>query len=126
VLGGLLNDISGPYIHDQVLSENSKDKDITGDLMPNLIYVSRQKSKTSPHHFKAGALNVLVSNGASQYLIVFGFVFLFITSILQLRFYFLSLTVYKLSYHFKKKKEKKRGLIQTHANKHHVTYSANS
>jgi hypothetical protein len=30
-------------------------------LMPTLIYVSREKSKTSPHHFKAGALNVLVS-----------------------------------------------------------------
>ncbi|GMQ05846.1 hypothetical protein CsSME_00050692 [Camellia sinensis var. sinensis] len=28
--------------------------------MPNLIYVSRHKSKTSPHHFKAGALNALV------------------------------------------------------------------
>jgi hypothetical protein len=28
--------------------------------MPNLIYVSREKSRTSPHHFKAGALNVLV------------------------------------------------------------------
>ena len=29
--------------------------------MPNLIYLSREKSKTSFHHFKAGALNVLVS-----------------------------------------------------------------
>ena len=29
--------------------------------MPNLIYVSREKSRTAPHHFKAGALNVLVS-----------------------------------------------------------------
>ena len=29
--------------------------------MPSLIYVSREKSRTSPHHFKAGALNALVS-----------------------------------------------------------------
>ncbi|OMO79812.1 Cellulose synthase [Corchorus capsularis] len=44
----------------QVILDKSKDKDITGKFMPNLIYVSRQKSKTSPHHFKAGALNVLL------------------------------------------------------------------
>ncbi|CAL8157700.1 unnamed protein product [Prunus armeniaca] len=44
----------------QVLLESNKDKDITGNLMPNLIYVSREKSKTSTHHFKAGALNVLL------------------------------------------------------------------
>ncbi|XP_022721717.1 cellulose synthase-like protein G3 isoform X2 [Durio zibethinus] len=44
----------------QVLLDNSTDKDITGHCLPNLIYVSRQKSKTSPHHFKAGALNVLL------------------------------------------------------------------
>ncbi|XP_057510917.1 cellulose synthase-like protein G3 isoform X2 [Actinidia eriantha] len=43
----------------QVLLENGRDKDIAGQSMPNLIYVSRQKSKTSPHHFKAGALNAL-------------------------------------------------------------------
>ncbi|CAL5442742.1 unnamed protein product [Camellia sinensis] len=44
----------------QVLLEIGRDKDITGESMPNLIYVSRHKSKTSPHHFKAGALNALV------------------------------------------------------------------
>ncbi|PQP99713.1 cellulose synthase-like protein G3 isoform X1 [Prunus yedoensis var. nudiflora] len=44
----------------KVLLESNKDKDITGNLMPNLIYVSREKSKTSTHHFKAGALNVLL------------------------------------------------------------------
>ncbi|MBA0801043.1 hypothetical protein Gohar_011434, partial [Gossypium harknessii] len=43
----------------QVILDKSKDTDISGQLMPNLIYVSREKSKTSPHHFKAGALNVL-------------------------------------------------------------------
>ncbi|KAL0288850.1 UNVERIFIED_CONTAM: Cellulose synthase-like protein G3 [Sesamum calycinum] len=35
-------------------------KDVGGCCMPNLIYVSRQKIPTSPHHFKAGALNVLL------------------------------------------------------------------
>ncbi|XP_075671699.1 cellulose synthase-like protein G3 isoform X2 [Castanea sativa] len=44
----------------QVLLDNSKDKDISGHLMPSLIYVSREKCRTSPHHFKAGALNALV------------------------------------------------------------------
>ncbi|XP_062146669.1 cellulose synthase-like protein G3 isoform X2 [Alnus glutinosa] len=50
----------------QVLLENSKDKDITGHLMPNLIYVSREKCKTSPHHFKAGALNVMLRLSAAM------------------------------------------------------------
>ncbi|KDP25268.1 hypothetical protein JCGZ_20424 [Jatropha curcas] len=50
----------------QVLLDNSKNRDITGLQMPNLIYVSRQKSKTSPHHFKAGALNVLVRVSAAM------------------------------------------------------------
>ncbi|XP_059662188.1 cellulose synthase-like protein G3 isoform X1 [Cornus florida] len=44
----------------QVLLEIYKDKDITGHSMPNLIYVSREKSPASPHRFKAGALNVLL------------------------------------------------------------------
>ncbi|KAG4184740.1 hypothetical protein ERO13_A09G189501v2 [Gossypium hirsutum] len=44
----------------QIILDKSHDKDISGRLMPNLIYVSRGKSKTSPHHFKAGALNVLL------------------------------------------------------------------
>ncbi|XP_057490096.1 cellulose synthase-like protein G3 isoform X2 [Actinidia eriantha] len=44
----------------QILLEIDKDKDITSQSMPNLIYISRQKSRTSPHHFKAGALNVLL------------------------------------------------------------------
>ncbi|XP_012086684.1 cellulose synthase-like protein G3 [Jatropha curcas] len=44
----------------QVVLDNSKNTDVSGQQMPNLIYVSRQKSKTSPHHFKAGALNVLI------------------------------------------------------------------
>ncbi|CAN0908864.1 Cellulose synthase-like protein G3 [Linum grandiflorum] len=50
----------------QVLLESNKDKDTDGHLMPNLIYVSRQKSKTSPHHFKAGALNVLLRVSATM------------------------------------------------------------
>lgn len=44
----------------QVLLESGKHEDISGNSMPNLIYVSRQKSTTSPHHFKAGALNALL------------------------------------------------------------------
>ncbi|XP_002518853.2 cellulose synthase-like protein G3 [Ricinus communis] len=44
----------------KVLLENSKNKDINGHFMPNLIYVSREKNKNSHHHFKAGALNALI------------------------------------------------------------------
>ncbi|XP_052209370.1 cellulose synthase-like protein G3 isoform X1 [Diospyros lotus] len=44
----------------QVLLEAREDRDITGQSMPNLVYLSREKSKTSSHHFKAGALNALL------------------------------------------------------------------
>ncbi|WCJ26556.1 cellulose synthase like G3 [Euphorbia peplus] len=44
----------------QVLLENNKDKDIGGYFLPNLIYLSREKRKSYHHHFKAGALNVLL------------------------------------------------------------------
>ncbi|KAF8033397.1 hypothetical protein BT93_D2107 [Corymbia citriodora subsp. variegata] len=44
----------------EVLLDNSRDKDIAGNVMPNLIYLSREKSKNVPHHFKAGALNALL------------------------------------------------------------------
>ncbi|CAA3013906.1 cellulose synthase G3 [Olea europaea subsp. europaea] len=43
----------------QVLLVADHDKDITGNSMPNLVYVSREKSKATPHYFKAGALNAL-------------------------------------------------------------------
>lgn len=45
----------------QVLLNSKKDVDSCGEPMPNLVYISREKSKGSPHHFKAGALNSLVS-----------------------------------------------------------------
>ncbi|CAI0441707.1 unnamed protein product [Linum tenue] len=41
-------------------------KDVDGHVMPNLIYVSREKSSTSQHHFKAGALNVLLRVSATM------------------------------------------------------------
>lgn len=44
----------------EVLLESGKDKDITDHFMPNLVYVSREKSRTLAHHFKAGALKVLL------------------------------------------------------------------
>ncbi|XP_038726102.1 cellulose synthase-like protein G3 [Tripterygium wilfordii] len=50
----------------QVLLENDKDKDITGHSMPNLIYLSREKRRTSHHHFKAGALNALLRVSATM------------------------------------------------------------
>ncbi|KAG2680820.1 hypothetical protein I3760_11G115800 [Carya illinoinensis] len=50
----------------QVLLDSGKNKDMTNHLMPNLIYVSREKSKTSYHNFKAGALNVLLRVSATM------------------------------------------------------------
>ncbi|KAL6313238.1 hypothetical protein AAG906_018704 [Vitis piasezkii] len=50
----------------QVLLERGKDKDITGHDMPNLVYISREKRMDSPHHFKAGALNVLLRVSATM------------------------------------------------------------
>ncbi|KAL5551587.1 hypothetical protein UlMin_001763 [Ulmus minor] len=50
----------------QVVLDKSKDEDITGHQMPNLVYVSRKKSRTSAHNFKAGALNVLLRVSATM------------------------------------------------------------
>ncbi|KAK8478490.1 hypothetical protein V6N13_096002 [Hibiscus sabdariffa] len=50
----------------QIILDKNRDKDITGHCLPNLVYVSRQKKTTSPHHFKAGALNVLVRVSAAM------------------------------------------------------------
>ncbi|KAK9144985.1 hypothetical protein Sjap_004888 [Stephania japonica] len=50
----------------EVLLDGSEDRDIVGHKIPNLVYVSREKSKTSPHHFKAGALNVLTRVSATM------------------------------------------------------------
>ncbi|KAI3693699.1 hypothetical protein L1987_76649 [Smallanthus sonchifolius] len=44
----------------QILLDNNADKDVAGDVMPNLIYVSREKNSDKPHNFKAGALNVML------------------------------------------------------------------
>ncbi|MCL7046005.1 hypothetical protein MKW94_021894 [Papaver nudicaule] len=44
----------------QVLMESLKDVDVSGTSLPNLIYLSRQKSKHIHHNYKAGALNALI------------------------------------------------------------------
>ncbi|XP_062074606.1 cellulose synthase-like protein G3 [Humulus lupulus] len=49
----------------QVILHNIKDKDTSGHAMPNLIYVAREKRRTSAHHFKAGALNALIRVSAT-------------------------------------------------------------
>lgn len=41
-------------------SKSKSDQQAARDGVPSLIYVSREKSRTQPHHFKAGAMNVLV------------------------------------------------------------------
>ncbi|PWA50681.1 cellulose synthase, nucleotide-diphospho-sugar transferase [Artemisia annua] len=44
----------------EILLDNCVDKDVDGVVMPNLIYISREKSNDKPHNFKAGALNVMI------------------------------------------------------------------
>lgn len=44
----------------QILLEKGEDRDIQGNDLPGLIYVSREKRPGIPHHYKAGALNVLL------------------------------------------------------------------
>ncbi|KAG9448224.1 hypothetical protein H6P81_014352 [Aristolochia fimbriata] len=44
----------------QPLLQSEKDSDVGGGKIPNLIYLSREKSRTHHHHFKAGALNALL------------------------------------------------------------------
>ena len=41
-------------------SSKSRSNQAADDGIPSLIYVSREKSPTQHHHFKAGAMNVLV------------------------------------------------------------------
>ncbi|XP_077212547.1 cellulose synthase-like protein G3 [Tasmannia lanceolata] len=50
----------------QVLLETGKDRDVKGYELPNLVYLSREKNKSSPHHFKAGALNALLRVSAEM------------------------------------------------------------
>jgi hypothetical protein len=37
-----------------------ENKEMGEDGLPHLIYLSREKRPKQPHHFKAGAMNVLV------------------------------------------------------------------
>ena len=41
----------------QVIYENQGDKD---DILPHLVYVAREKRLKINHHYKAGAMNVMV------------------------------------------------------------------
>ncbi|XP_042021467.1 cellulose synthase-like protein G3 [Salvia splendens] len=49
----------------EVLLQSDEDIDVASCSMPNLVYVSRQKRRTSTHHFKAGALNALLRVSAT-------------------------------------------------------------
>ncbi|GJR56761.1 hypothetical protein Tco_1498923 [Tanacetum coccineum] len=49
----------------QVISENKED---TPSDVPHVIYISREKSLKHPHHFKAGAMNVLGKEEAEEYM----------------------------------------------------------
>ncbi|KAL5718937.1 hypothetical protein ACHQM5_011788 [Ranunculus cassubicifolius] len=50
----------------QILLDSNKNRDIQGNGMPNLVYVSREKNKSFPHQFKAGALNTLLRVSATM------------------------------------------------------------
>ena len=53
----------------QVIQENSSGE-IEQVKLPLLVYVSREKKPSHPHHFKAGALNVLVRFSISISLVI--------------------------------------------------------
>ncbi|KAK1258044.1 Cellulose synthase-like protein G3 [Acorus gramineus] len=50
----------------KVLLESNEDVDIRGHPLPNLVYISREKKRGVDHHFKAGALNVLMRVSAAM------------------------------------------------------------
>lgn len=50
----------------QVLLDKNVHMDRAGHGMPNLIYVSREKSRSHHHNFKAGALNTLIRVSGSM------------------------------------------------------------
>nr|GMC93855.1 cellulose synthase-like protein H1 [Ipomoea batatas] len=58
----------------KVICENKGSVD-NGDGVPHLIYISREKRPMHPHHFKAGALNVLVISLSSLYYLMSSIVF---------------------------------------------------
>ncbi|KAM6557751.1 hypothetical protein CsatB_004770 [Cannabis sativa] len=66
VVNTVISAMGFDYPAEKVILDNNKDKDIKGHIMPNLVYISREKSKTSNHNFKAGALNVLIRVSATM------------------------------------------------------------
>ncbi|KAI4317977.1 hypothetical protein L6164_025795 [Bauhinia variegata] len=44
----------------EVIKENTSDEELDHVELPLLVYVSREKRPSHPHHFKAGALNALL------------------------------------------------------------------
>jgi hypothetical protein len=47
----------GINVYIQVIYENKGDKD---DILPHVVYVAREKRPNINHHYKAGAMNVMV------------------------------------------------------------------
>ncbi|XP_004505391.1 cellulose synthase-like protein G2 [Cicer arietinum] len=60
--------------HSSVIEVMQENDDVDNVKMPLLVYVSREKKPSNPHHFKAGALNVLLRVSAvmsnSPYILV--------------------------------------------------------
>ena len=55
----------------QVFLGQSGEHDTDGNVLPTLVYVSREKRPGFQHHKKAGAMNALVSHAEDFYLICF-------------------------------------------------------
>ncbi|XVE81781.1 hypothetical protein DITRI_Ditri15bG0093500 [Diplodiscus trichospermus] len=60
MLGKTLSSKNHPAYVEVIQDESQNANDANQAKMPLLVYVSREKSTSSPHHFKAGALNVLL------------------------------------------------------------------
>jgi hypothetical protein len=57
-------------IRPQITTVSKEKEELEEDeekAMPLLVYVSREKRRASPHHFKAGALNALVDTVTNCY-----------------------------------------------------------
>lgn len=51
------------YLKQQIVIDGGEASciDIEGSRLPTMVYMAREKRPNHPHHFKAGAMNALVS-----------------------------------------------------------------
>jgi hypothetical protein len=58
------------FLRQQVFLGQSGGRDVEGNELPRLVYVSREKRPGYDHHKKAGAMNALVKSLHLMYFII--------------------------------------------------------